>query len=169
MDRLLRWTTDLDLQQLQAMPHGLDQGELDRGLWRATTEGERINLVPSELLGPIQDLRPPASGDSSIFLLNSTTLPPHSSVTGDPKAAQKAVGIGVHPDSGFEDGQAVRVASSAGEVHGKIRLDDSLHPESIHIPWNSEVDVGNLIPMEIRDPFTGTPKLTGIPCTIEAA
>ena len=168
INRLLRWATDLDESQLQALPHGLDQGELDRALWRAETPGERINMLPEDLESSIRSLRPQAREASSGFLLNSTTRLLPGASTWTSRADASLEGIRVHPDAGFTDGQEIRVATTAGALSGKALLDERLHPESVLIPWNRGVEVGLLVPPDQRDPLTGTPQLSGVPCTIEA-
>jgi len=164
-NRLLKWSADVDLDQLRAMPHGLDKGELDRSLWRPTNQEERIDLAPSELEQAIRSLAPPTQ---SPFSLNTTALAPVGRGGWTRSKKKKKAGIGMHPDCGFKNHQAVRVSTSAGTIEGKVRLDESLHPQAIHIPWGWEIDVGTLIPSDKRDVFTGTPSLSGMACKVEA-
>jgi formate dehydrogenase len=165
-NRLLKWAADMDLQQLRAMPHGLDQGELDRSLWRATTADERIDLAPSSLEEAVRSMRPPKP--TTGFTLNTTGLAPVGRGGWVVRGSKKKAGIGLHPDRGFKEGQSVRVRSEAGTLEGKVRLDDRLHPQTLSIPWGWELDVGSLIPADRRDSVTGTPSLVGVHCEVEA-
>jgi anaerobic selenocysteine-containing dehydrogenase len=168
-NRLLKWSTNTDLEQLRDMPHGLDQGELDRSHWRPTTPNDQINLVPDDLEQAIRDYKPEAIDPEAPYSLNSTGLPPAGRGGWVRKGDKTHAGIGLHPDCGFTDGQRIRVQSQSGSLLGTVRLDEALHPNAISIPWGWELDVGALIPGDERDPFTGTPAMVGVACTVSLA
>jgi len=161
-NRVLRWAADTDLNQLRNMPHGLDQGEFDRALWRLTTPDEKVDLAPDVLEESILAVRPPTqqSNSQKFWLLSKALNHMDTDTTLDGE-------IGLHSDSGFEPGSRVRVTTQAGFVEGTVRFDDRLHPESCHIPWNAGLPVGELISDSIRDPQTGTPTLNGIACELK--
>lgn len=167
-DRLLKWAANTDLDQLQDLPHGSDQGELDRSKWRLTNPSERIDLVPADLEDAIRNYKPRAFNPDAPFSLNSTGLPPAGRGGWFQKSSKSKAGIGLHPDCGFEEGERVRVKSKAGSLVGSVRLDESLHPQAIAIPWGWELDVGALLPNDQRDPFSGTPVMTGLACSVRA-
>jgi anaerobic selenocysteine-containing dehydrogenase len=167
-DRVLKWSNETTLEQLRSLPHGLDQGEMNRSHWRASTPEERIDLAPASLEDTIRNYKASAIDPEAPYSLNSTAVPPGGRGGWARKGSTKVAGIGLHPDCGFKAGQRIRVTSDSGSITGPVRLDEALHPNAIYIPWGWELDVGALIPDDLRDPFTGTPAMVGVSCKIVA-
>jgi formate dehydrogenase len=153
---LKRWE-----ESLAAFPETPWTGaEVDRAVWRPGFG--RFNLVPAELLAGLQRLQEPVGGLRLLLSgARDAALSRFDRGRHDP-------GVTLHPSLGFAEGARVRIRTQAGSVEAKVTLDAGLRPETVDLPAGYAVDALSLIPVELLDPFTGTPALNGLSCTVEA-
>ncbi|MED5372177.1 MAG: molybdopterin-dependent oxidoreductase [Myxococcota bacterium] len=165
--RILDWAGLPSEDTLRQMPHGLDNGETDRSNWRPTTEDERLHLAPEALADAVKGLQHPQPTPEHPLRLRTTRRPPGgwSWRHRDPEASEP--GVGLHPDLGFEEGQLVRILTTAGSVVGPVRLDESLHPMTVDLPWGWAVPAGDVIGDDLLDPLSGAAECSGRPCRVE--
>jgi anaerobic selenocysteine-containing dehydrogenase len=162
VDRALDLADLPPLANLEAMPAGLDKGELDRAGWRVTHAGGRLDLAPDALASAMAALTPPADDPDHPLRLYPR----------DARGAWLGLGgerpVQVHPEVGLEDGAEVILASPFGAVRARVAHDDRLRPDAVVLPWGAGVDAGELIGGD-HDPFTGAPDRCGVPCSVRIA
>ncbi len=168
LNRLLEWSCNTSMEALQGMPHGLDEGDLDRATWRVEHNERRIDLAPSALRNAVLSLKVPSSREDFPLVLD--TLGGVEGGRGSRLRTESAVepGIGVHPDLGFAEGSTLEVETPWGKASGPVRLCPDQHPELVHVPWGWAVEANRLVSSEELDPFTGTPNLIGTPCRLQS-
>ena len=162
IDEALDWAGVPDRATLQA--HLLDDGETDRAEWRPGAEDELLDLAPQAIGPAISAVTEP---DDS-WPLRLTTASTWAGGYGWRYRADDAAepGIRVHPDSGLEDGEEVTLETATGSVRGTVRLDASVHPIGVLVPWGWAVPAGELVGTDDVCPLSGAPEQAGLPCRI---
>ena len=140
----------LTLAALEAAPHGLDLGPLERRLPRALrTPSGTVELAPERVVADLPRLEraradAAASGgaaDGRMVLVGRRDLRSNNSwmhnlplLAGGPGRCTALL----HPDDaarlGLRDGEPVRVRSRVGEVELPLQLDDGIMPGVVSIP-----------------------------------
>lgn len=161
-DRLLDWALNMKLDEVMAMPQGIDTGELDRSTWRVSRPSGKVDLAPDALAGTLAALKPPSETAGHPLLLDTVSwtedsVPPWA-------RTQPRPAVVVHPSHGLVEGQQVRIVTPHGQIERPVRLDDSLRPDTIQTPYHA---ASCLVDAEDLDPHTATPQRTGIPARIE--
>jgi len=162
VDRALELADLPTLTALEAMPRGLDSGELDRAAWRVTHPEQRLNLAPDALADAVRALTPPTDDpDHPLRLICEDARAPGAGLNA-PGFAR------LHPDAGFADGAEVVVASSFGAVRCAVKHDPALRVDTVTLPWGADLPTGELIGGAL-DPFTGAPERNGVPVSVREA
>ena len=162
VDRALELADVPTLDALEAMPRGLDSGELDRAAWRVTHPDQRLDLAPDVLADAVRGLQPPVDDpDHPLRLICRDVRAPGLGL-GAPGAAR------MHPDAGFADGASVVVASPFGAVSCTVSHDPALRTDTVILPWGGDIPTGELIGGDL-DPFTGAPARNGVPVSVREA
>ncbi|MCB9765780.1 MAG: molybdopterin-dependent oxidoreductase [Alphaproteobacteria bacterium] len=169
VDRVLDWSGLPPLAELQALPGGLDRGELNRAVWRPTTENEKLDLAPERLEAAVLALSvPTVDPDFPLSLITAVNLPTGRGARLRVPDAQEP-GVRVHPDTTWVDGAAVIVETPYGRAEGVIRHDPTLRSDTVIVPWGWAVDAGRLLDADTLDPFSGTVAQSGVPCRLREA
>lgn len=168
-ERVLDWASLPPLAELEALPHGLERGELDRAAWRVPFDDNRIDLAP-EALGPAIEALSPPSGDPArpLRLVTSATAPGGLGRHLRAPDAQEP-GITLHPSVGVAEGAAVVVETAHGRARGTAHLDERLHPLAVVVPWGWAVPAGDLVGGAGVDRLCGSPDQNGQACRVAPA
>ncbi len=163
-DRLLDWALNMKLDEVIAMPQGIDSGDIDRSTWRVSRPNGKVDLAPEILRDAITSLSDPTPFADHPFLLDTVSWTADTA----PQWARKEshVSVTVHPSAGFKTGQQVRVVTPHGQLDLPVRLDEALRPDTIQIPYKH---ANNLVDAVHLDPHTATPQRTGIPAHLQQA
>jgi len=142
-----------------------DGGDVDRATWRLSFPDNRFRLVPPPIADALVRLEPPRLGLGQAYWLQ-TSLARDSLLSHVDRADDLDPGVGLHPDSGFAEGEVVTVSTRAGSVRARVRLDPAVRPDTADLPAGYAVPVGRLIPDDVLDPFVGTPAWDGLGCSV---
>ena len=184
----------LTLERLEAAPHGIDLGPLTPRLPDALrTPSGRVELAPAPLLADVERLQAALarSPNGGMVLVGRRQLRSNNSwmhnvprlVSGPPRCTAH-----VHPADadrlGLADGEAARVASSAGEIVVPVEVTENVMPGVVSIPhgWGHDVEGvelavarenagsnSNILSREdLLDPLSGNAVLNGIPVELSA-
>lgn len=142
-----------------------DGGDVDRATWRVSFPDNRVRLLPAPIAAALARLNEPKLGTGQTYWLQTSVArdAAFSAVDRDDGADP---GVGLHPDSGFSQGESVQVRTRAGSVTAVVHLDAGLRPDSVDLPAGYSVPVGRLIPDDLLDPFVGTPCWDGLGCSV---
>ncbi len=166
VDKLLDLAGQPGLDEIRAMPRGMDDGELNRAEWRVERPGARVDLAPPVLEEAVAAIQPPQSDpDLPRWMVTRTRSEVHQGTryATDPEAARA---VRLHPSCGIADGAEIRVTTRHGEALGIARHDENLREDTVEVPWSAGFEAGRLVGDDALDPFTGTPNQVGIACDV---
>jgi anaerobic selenocysteine-containing dehydrogenase len=169
MDKLLELAGQPSIDELKAMPHGVDEGELNRAEWRVELPDARVDLTPPILSDVVNSITPPeADPELPQWLVTRTRSESHIGTRYCSDLAM-ARAVRLHPARGLADGSEVIVMTRFGEAKGIAVHDENLREDTIEVPWSGEFEAGRLIGDEDLDVFTGTPNEVGLACSVRPA
>ncbi len=182
----------LDIEQLEAHPHGIDLGPLEPNLHNILrTTDAMVDLLPAPLVSDLDRLRavlaePP---DDSLLLVGRRHLRSNNSwmhnlevlVKGKPRCT-----LQVHPSDAerlrLVDGAHAEVTSDAGKLVAPVEVTDEVAPGAVSLPhgWGHEgdgirldvarrhagVNTNVLTDASVFDPLSGNGRLNAIPVTV---
>jgi hypothetical protein len=141
-------------------------GEIDRATWRVRTASGRLELLPDPVREALRTLareaEPPPAG--ARVLLRSDAHP----LDDADDALRDAATVRVHPDSGFADGQAIRLRVGGVACAARARLDGSLRQDAVDV-IGADACLAALYDALPRDPFTRARGVQGVACAVEPA
>lgn len=144
-----------------------DGGDVDRATWRLSFEDNHLRLLPASIATALGGLTEPrlAPGQSHWLLTSAARDGLLSAV--DREGVDP--GVTLHPDAGFAEGDRIVVRTATGSVSATVHLDATLRADTVDLPAGYAVPVGNLIPDDVLDAFTGTPIWDGLGCSLTRA
>jgi anaerobic selenocysteine-containing dehydrogenase len=186
----------LDLDRLEANPHGIDLGALQPRLPEVLrTPSGRIELAPDVIVDDVRTRLQPSLAralNGGFVLVGRRDLRSNNSWMHNLDVLVKGKArctLHVHPDDaarlGLEDGAAARVRSSVGEVEIDVEVTDAIMPGVVSIPhgWGHDaagsgmrvaarrpgVNSNVLADGSLVDPLSGNAVLNGIPVEVAPA
>lgn len=131
------------------------KGEHDRATWRPSED--QIRLAPDEMSTVFNTLKIP-SYSADTLLLNTSHQ--DSAVSESDETI-----IQVHSKTGFTNGQLVLIQTDYGKIEGSIRINDTVHSQTVLCSATSNLSILDVLPQE-TDAWSGTPVFNGVPCVI---
>ncbi|MET0251985.1 MAG: molybdopterin-dependent oxidoreductase [Novosphingobium sp.] len=182
----------LSVAQVRAHPHGMLLGERTTGhLWEDLADARiKADLCPPEFADELRRLldTPSRDADYPFLIVSRRRNSTMNSWLGDLSEEDGGSGVVELPRGdaaglGLTEGQRVRVRSAVGSLEVAVHMSDELAPgvALIEHGWGTRVfDPANgaasfskgqmrnrLIDNQVLDPFSGTPRLNGMPVRIE--
>jgi hypothetical protein len=146
-------------------PHRLDRGDANRAIWRPTTPDGRIHLVPEGIRELLAQVKDPVADPRRPLFLRSSRRPGRAADRG----RLPEPGVGLHSSHNLPSGSRVRLTTAHGSVVAQVVIDDSLRPDTVDLPGGWGTEAMALVSASQLDPWTGTPCLDGLACSIEKA
>ncbi len=147
---------------------GWDGGDVDRATWRVSFADNRIRLLPAPIAEALGRLVEPRLGAGQTHWLETSSARDAAFAAVDRDDAMDP-GVGLHPDSGFAEGELVHIRTRAGSAQATVHLNPELRPDTVDLPAGYVVPVARLIPDDTLDPFVGTPSWDGLACSVTRA
>jgi formate dehydrogenase len=194
LSNLMLAPAGLTVQQIRAHPHGLMLGERTMGhLWADLAEaGRKADICPPEFAAALRVALAANPGQEDrefpLRLISRRRNSTMNSWLGDlseETEGSDVVALG-HDDAtklGLQPGERVAVCSPAGRIDLELRLSDELapgvamvehgwgtrvfDPEQGQVVWEQGRIRNLLVDNRTLDPFSGTPRLNGMPVRIE--
>ncbi|HEX2016378.1 MAG TPA: molybdopterin-dependent oxidoreductase [Solirubrobacteraceae bacterium] len=184
----------LSLATLEATPHGIDLGPLQRRVPEVLrTASGRIELAPAPVVADVARLREASRRRADgMLLIGRRQLRSNNSWMHNVAVLVKGpvrCTMHVHPEDagrlGLSDGASARVSSRTGEIEVPVEVTDAIMPGVVSIPhgWGHDPDSAtmrvaaahsgvnsNLLADELAvDVLSGNAVLNGIPVRVQAA
>lgn len=155
------------LTRTGVLPRGFDGGPVDRARWAVHHGDRRLQLAPEPMLEALAHHQPSAPSERWPSSLLSSARRDPARGPWERCAPAGASQVGLHPQLGFEAGQAVRVVSSHGSTAARVVLDAELHPGAVDLPAGTGADPMALVEPTHLDRWAGTAWTDGQPCRVE--
>ena len=125
-------------------------------------------LAPAEMVKQINEIEPPAP----LVMISRRPAHRQNSRVMDPRGGMAALHVSPEDamDAGLDDGGLAIVRSPHGAVKGIVKIDRTLTKGVMNVPHGlaEEDNVNFLTSSDDVEPFTGMPRFSGLPVTLEA-
>lgn len=185
-------SSGLTTAEVRSHPHGMDLGERTTGhLWADLSDaGNKADICPADFAAALRRLiaEPGVDPAYPFRIISRRRNSTMNSWLGD--LTDQSLGSGVaemaHADAaqlGLEEGASVRVSSEVGSLDLILRTSDELavgvvliehgwgtrvfDPASSEVAFSSGSIRNRLVDNRVLDPFSGTPRLNGMPVRVE--
>ncbi len=150
------------LTRTAEQPRGRDLGAVDRATWAVHHAHGQLELAPEPLVRALE-AHDPWSGSPTwpLRLLGNARRDPARGPWERPTGG--TWGVGLHPDLGYSEGEAVRVVTAHGCVTTTVQLDPDLRPDAADLPEGA----ARLVDTTHLDRWADAPWTDGQPCRVE--
>jgi anaerobic selenocysteine-containing dehydrogenase len=189
----------MSLASLEASPHGVDLGPLERRIPDILGHADRrVKLAPAPFLDDARrleaqlDAAAPAAQGGDLVLIGRRRLRSHNSWLHNSLRLVKGPApctLLMHPDDararGLSDGDSVRVTSRVGAIHVPLALTDDIAPGVVSLPHgfghhrsgaalsvagaHAGASINDITDDGAVDPLSGNASFNGLPVSVARA